>query len=221
MSASSSAFESVRHSVFGRMPGAMAACAVVAMTMAGGAAAASDDIRPTSVDAARPAAAAAAAAAAAVAANVASAAPSAATPVAVISAGELLSRLHQPWFQLIDLRTADEYAGRDLRAIRGGHIPGALNLSVADAADRLNRFKETVAYAHDPSDALAAAQALQAQGFQQVKVLSVSWPQWAGNFELPVASEHFVDVEALREQIRLLRSQLAQAGAGNMQAVVR
>lgn len=37
-------------------------------------------------------------------------------------------KLGAPGTQILDVRTPDEYAGRDLRALRGGHIPGALNI---------------------------------------------------------------------------------------------
>ncbi|CAM3697739.1 sulfurtransferase [Polynucleobacter brandtiae] len=34
--------------------------------------------------------------------------------------------------QIIDARTPDEYAGKDIRAIRGGHIPNAINIPFED-----------------------------------------------------------------------------------------
>ncbi len=37
-------------------------------------------------------------------------------------------RLGAPGTQILDVRTPDEYSGRDIRALRGGHIPGALNI---------------------------------------------------------------------------------------------
>ncbi len=37
-------------------------------------------------------------------------------------------KLGAPDIQILDVRTPDEYAGRDVRALRGGHIPGALNI---------------------------------------------------------------------------------------------
>jgi thiosulfate/3-mercaptopyruvate sulfurtransferase len=41
---------------------------------------------------------------------------------------ELLSRLKGGRVQLIDARTPAEFSGQDVRAIRGGHIPGAINI---------------------------------------------------------------------------------------------
>src|SRR5437868_7146571 len=39
-----------------------------------------------------------------------------------------LARLNNPDVQIIDARTPQEFAGEDIRAIRGGHIPGAINI---------------------------------------------------------------------------------------------
>jgi thiosulfate/3-mercaptopyruvate sulfurtransferase len=41
---------------------------------------------------------------------------------------EVVERLHDPNVQIIDARTPQEFAGEDIRAIRGGHIPGAVNI---------------------------------------------------------------------------------------------
>lgn len=61
------------------------------------------------------------------------------TPVAValqltargsnaVSTPDILARLRNPNVQLLDVRTPREFAGEDIRAIRGGHIPGAINI---------------------------------------------------------------------------------------------
>ncbi|HWQ27650.1 MAG TPA: sulfurtransferase, partial [Dehalococcoidia bacterium] len=42
-----------------------------------------------------------------------------------ITAEEILERLGQPDFVVLDVRTPEEYRGEDIRAARGGHIPGA------------------------------------------------------------------------------------------------
>jgi thiosulfate/3-mercaptopyruvate sulfurtransferase len=41
---------------------------------------------------------------------------------------DVLTRLHERWAQVVDVRTPAEFAGTDIRAIRGGHIPGAINI---------------------------------------------------------------------------------------------
>lgn len=66
-----------------------------------------------------------------------STAPTQATPVKLalvtnpavsVSTLEVISRLNQSQVQLIDARTPKEFAGEDIRALRGGHVPGAINI---------------------------------------------------------------------------------------------
>ena len=49
-------------------------------------------------------------------------------PAASVSTREVIARLNQPGVQIVDARTPREFAGEDIRAIRGGHIPGAINI---------------------------------------------------------------------------------------------
>ena len=51
-----------------------------------------------------------------------------AVPGIAVSTEEVLALLNKPDVQLIDVRTPREFAGEDIRAIRGGHIPGAINI---------------------------------------------------------------------------------------------
>lgn len=45
-----------------------------------------------------------------------------------VSTAEVLMALKKPDVQILDVRTPKEYSGEDIRAIRGGHVPGALNI---------------------------------------------------------------------------------------------
>ena len=45
-----------------------------------------------------------------------------------VSTREMTARLGKPDVQILDVRTAKEFNGEDIRAIRGGHIPGAVNI---------------------------------------------------------------------------------------------
>ncbi len=47
---------------------------------------------------------------------------------AVVSTKEVIARLNNRNVQIVDVRTPKEFSGEDIRAIRGGHIPGALNI---------------------------------------------------------------------------------------------
>ena len=50
----------------------------------------------------------------------------------VVTNEEMLKLAQSKSVQIIDARTADEYSGKDIRAIRGGHIPNAINVPFED-----------------------------------------------------------------------------------------
>ena len=45
-----------------------------------------------------------------------------------VTTAEMISRPKSSGVQIIDARTPKEFAGEDIRALRGGHIPGAINI---------------------------------------------------------------------------------------------
>jgi thiosulfate/3-mercaptopyruvate sulfurtransferase len=49
-------------------------------------------------------------------------------PTVQVYLAEVVSKVGKPGVQFIDTRTPREFSGDDIRALRGGHIPGALNI---------------------------------------------------------------------------------------------
>jgi thiosulfate/3-mercaptopyruvate sulfurtransferase len=49
-------------------------------------------------------------------------------PAILVSTGEVVGKLGDPRVQIVDARTEKEFSGEDIRALRGGHIPGAINI---------------------------------------------------------------------------------------------
>ncbi len=49
-------------------------------------------------------------------------------PALQVSTREVLDRVKQGGTQIVDVRGPAEYTGQDIRALRGGHIPGAVNI---------------------------------------------------------------------------------------------
>ncbi|MBI3526032.1 MAG: sulfurtransferase [Betaproteobacteria bacterium] len=49
-------------------------------------------------------------------------------PGVAVSTKDVLKSLKKSNVQIVDVRTPKEYSGEDIRAIRGGHIPGAVNI---------------------------------------------------------------------------------------------
>ena len=59
-----------------------------------------------------------------------------ANPSAVIHANEIIAKLDSSDFAVWDARSPAEYSGAMVRAARGGHIPGAINLDWIELIDR-------------------------------------------------------------------------------------
>ena len=49
-------------------------------------------------------------------------------PEVAVTTADMIGRLNSPAVQVIDVRTPKEFSGEDIRALRGGHIPGAINI---------------------------------------------------------------------------------------------
>ena len=49
-------------------------------------------------------------------------------PELLVDTAEVVRKLKDPNVQIVDARTRKEYKGEDIRAIRGGHIPGAVHI---------------------------------------------------------------------------------------------
>jgi len=81
----------------------------------------------------------------------------------IVSSKEVVAALKRADAQFLDARTAREFRGEDIRAIRGGHIPGAVNIPFEqnwvdpDARNKLRRgeVKDTVGMSLKPRDQLA------------------------------------------------------------------
>ncbi len=54
---------------------------------------------------------------------------------------EIIAAIDDPSVLVCDARSPEEYAGRDVRADRGGHIPDSLNVEWSRALDEDGRFK--------------------------------------------------------------------------------
>ncbi len=123
-----------------------------------------------------------------------------------IEAKEILQRLDDPEIRLVDVRAPAEFSGEQLRAARGGRIPGAVlwpweeNLrpdgtmrdsvkirSRAEAA-RLFPGQELVTYCQGGVRAAHAALALRVAGYPRVRVYDGSWAEWGNDPTLPVES---------------------------------
>ena len=118
----------------------------------------------------------------------------------------LLQHLDDKQLQLIDARSPEEFSGRDLRAQRGGHIPGAINLDhrLLLSPEHSMRLKqkteiekiikelklkpkvETICYCHSHRRSALLYIALKTIGFSKLKAYPGSWAEWGNNLDTPI-----------------------------------
>ena len=118
----------------------------------------------------------------------------------------ILGKLGDPDVVLLDTRTQAEYAGLDVRAARGGHIPGAVNLDWTEAID-LDRFprikpadqlrlmyeaigvtpdKEVIVYCQTHHRSSHSYFVLKSLGFSRLRGYDGSWSEWGNDPEAPI-----------------------------------
>ncbi|MDH5542010.1 MAG: rhodanese-like domain-containing protein [Nitrospinota bacterium] len=142
---------------------------------------------------------------------------------------------------VVDSRSDREFLGQDIRALRGGHIPGAINIDwmltinpqTGDLAPvkRLNQLfasvpkdKPVVVYCQTGARASMALLAMKAAGFSDVRLYPESWKDWGSNLSLPVEGQTFFDFfgaqmkmnDITAENNRLKAEQKAISDASNV-----
>lgn len=110
-----------------------------------------------------------------------------------------------PAIVLLDSRPADMYTGKVVQhSIRGGHIPGAINIVSLDGADgqsqtwksmddlaalyqSIPKNKTVYAYCHDGFRSSLAWLQLKTLGYKDVRIYNGGWSDWGNNLTLPVS----------------------------------
>lgn len=125
-------------------------------------------------------------------------APAGTRPELRITKKEIASHLGSDGFTVLDVRTQEEYEGRDVRAARGGHIPGAVHVFWEEALtpEKTLRPKEELAalYGGLPRDATVAVHCQlgvraahtwlvlrHALGYEDVRNYDGSWQEWGND----------------------------------------
>ncbi|HLZ08722.1 MAG TPA: sulfurtransferase [Chloroflexota bacterium] len=121
-----------------------------------------------------------------------------------IGAAELRDRLRDPNLVILDVRRPTEFSGEEVRAARGGRIPGARlqfwrdNLNpdwTFKTADEIREWhraigvepdQPVVTYCQGGVRAAHAALSLRLVGHDNVRVYDGSWAEWGNRDDLPV-----------------------------------
>jgi len=123
-----------------------------------------------------------------------------------VSADVLLGELDAPDLAIIDVRSAAEYAGSDVRAAMGGHVPGAVHLewtrlfgadgrllddaelrALLDAVDA-TPDRRAVVYCQTHQRSAVTYVALKHLGYASVRALDGAWSMWGNRPDLPKES---------------------------------
>ncbi|GMT42123.1 MAG: hypothetical protein IEMM0002_0534 [bacterium] len=125
---------------------------------------------------------------------------------------------------LVDTRMPGEFFGQDIRAVRGGHIPGAVNLIfpvfyfdaktqyLASSKELAANFamipkdKPVIVYCQTGARASMALAAFLKAGYQDVRLYPESWKDWGSNLRLPVEDETYFDWHSVNAEISSLQS---------------
>jgi thiosulfate/3-mercaptopyruvate sulfurtransferase len=123
------------------------------------------------------------------------------------TAEDVLQSLNNKAFSILDTRSVGEYRGTQVRAARGGAIPGAIHIEWTESLDANGKFKsntelknmydkagitpdkEVISYCQGGYRAAHSYIALRLLGFPRVRNYIGSWKEWGDRLDLPIETQ--------------------------------
>jgi thiosulfate/3-mercaptopyruvate sulfurtransferase len=142
--------------------------------------------------------------------------------------------------QLVDSRTANEFNGTDIRAIRGGHVPNTtVNISHVDtvtheknpktgkmeptgyldpdtlekAFGNLDKNKRTIAYCQTGTRSTLTYLQFRLMGFQDAANWDESWRVYGSQLDFPVDDEQWYNFASVNNKIKSLEAKVKKLEA--------
>jgi thiosulfate/3-mercaptopyruvate sulfurtransferase len=125
-------------------------------------------------------------------------------PDVLATADDVLQSLSNKEISILDTRSRAEYVGTQVRAARGGAIPGAIHIEWTDNLDAGGKFKSTselqamysqagitpnkevISYCQGGYRAAHSYVALRLIGFPKIRNYIGSWKEWGDRTDLPI-----------------------------------
>jgi thiosulfate/3-mercaptopyruvate sulfurtransferase len=119
---------------------------------------------------------------------------------------------------IVDTRTPGEYDGTDVRALRGGHIPGAVHIDFMKNFDlktfrmlpleqlgglynAVPKIRRVITHCQTGSRAAYTYLVLRALGYQDVAIYHDGWRVYGSDLKLPVENETWYDFNKINATI--------------------
>ncbi|MCC6176006.1 MAG: sulfurtransferase [Chloroflexi bacterium] len=129
-------------------------------------------------------------------------------PDFLVTAEQVLAAGQDPNVVVVDVRRESEYTGEEVRAARGGRVPGAVWVFWQDMLDwngdrsfrpaqelaaeldaaGVTPDKRVITYCQGAVRAAHTALVLEMLGYSNVQVYDGSWEEWGGRSDLPIAA---------------------------------
>lgn len=123
----------------------------------------------------------------------------------VISAEALMGELDSPQLSILDVRSAAEFNGTDVRSAIGGHVPGACHMEWTEMLDEQGRLLDddalqsaldarqikpedtVIVYCQTHQRSAVTYVALRHLGYEDVRALDGAWSNWGNRTDTPKA----------------------------------